>query len=125
MQIQEDNLNLHNQNDNIDLEDTYNMVDNDKNENTFVTNNSSDDGVTVEVDLQQKFTKIFDEDDVLILRIHNKKPPSNYYYTIHNENYMKQKVGKNESIEYYDIPPEARKGFVIKLVMKFYTSISL
>ena len=102
--------------DNIDEEDDDDIRRKSKSTVIEILPNCSGDEVIDEVDLQQKFSKIFNEDDVLIPRLYNRKPPRKYHYTVINENYMKDKVGKKESTEFYKIPAEQRNGFVIKLV---------
>ena len=67
-------------------------------------------------DNNKKFIKIFSENDVLLPRAHNKNPPSDYSYTIHNLNYMKDRVGRKEAEEYYSLGSEERKSYVIKLI---------
>ena len=81
-----------------------------------LSNNSPDNEDNHEADNNKKFTKIFSEDDVLLPRASNKKPPSNYSYTVHNLNYMKDKVGRKEANDYYSLQSEEKKGFIIKLV---------
>ena len=79
-------------------------------------NDSSDEEDNSDTDGNKKFKKIFTENDVLLPRGSNKKPPSEYSYTIHNLNYIRRMVGKKESKEYEACPTELKKGFILKLI---------
>ena len=60
-----------------------------------------------------------EKNDVLLPRAYNKCLPSNDYYTIHNVNYMNDNLGKQQAAEYFSIPIDEQKSYMIKFVENF------